>query len=972
MPIHVSYKKLIDNFKKEYKAGETECRDFTDGTRICASKKAWQVFFAYLNKKGWDDTKPIPKELVESKDIEPIIPEKTHKIKNCLILVKPHGRLVWLGEKTLIVKSKKFLSHIHEEMYLIGYHKCFGKIYLEEPEKIDTWKRFKELEPKHRITEEEVKRWGWKLPLYAYSFRFVKYPVAKPIELKVKGPQVFVKVENVKFLPLSNLSIIELSILHAEAHANKCLECHEKIVDELLRRGYPHVHLDELDSHYELIKKWNNYDPSKVSNKVLLDDHRIACFMWAKWLKEHPSRKFESPQFKDIPRTEQIRIVKKICNAIREEMKKRGMKPEKEPITRELWKLPEDMKIRDIDLEYVLGLTDKELIDVWKFLTKQKFEEDVYNAGVFVGIEMYKRGLWEKYKGNSKLAEEVSDEVQEYGGPGKPILSELGEEVSLRDVIQAFPSALVIENQPWAAYIAGRVVNEGKVPRDHDIDLIVTQPPDPRIIHAFKTMKPSWLAEMIHVVFASKPTVGNNIPIYKKGFFKTSSKEQVKGYGPYRKELSKVEPIMKFVLLKQKSGWMKNEFFNYEDFYKNWASKYLDQGIWASKKYDGRAFAVEKKGNTIAIITEDKERDRSSEMSHVVEELRSIPHNFILHAECVVYNCEGKEVKSARLKEFDCPPFPREDTASITVGHISPEMEKGIVFHVHDAIYIDKDIHNLPYKERFPMLKKLIPDKYQYIRVVESSPPIYTPRELKKWVEKLRRLPGSEGVFFRAGNATYPIVKSGINRSPLLSKIKNLKSIDVMVWNRVPKTEKETGRELDQYMYDCVYKIPCSLKDSFDRSVTWKGKCYAPIGRSYATSEKNERGDIIEILTGRIRKYERNGKIVYTWMFPKYREKRKDKKEPDTLDTVKKLAKVGPGPLEKLSELTVIKLKMCPYYKEEWCPLKKIFGVPRAHILADIEKEYLRFPVVCKLADVYRCWYLKSYYYSTESIYRED
>jgi len=61
MPIHTSFKSLVKGMKKQYKGmGKTVCRDFTDKTKICASKKAWQVFYSYLNKNRWDETKPMP------------------------------------------------------------------------------------------------------------------------------------------------------------------------------------------------------------------------------------------------------------------------------------------------------------------------------------------------------------------------------------------------------------------------------------------------------------------------------------------------------------------------------------------------------------------------------------------------------------------------------------------------------------------------------------------------------------------------------------------------------------------------------------------------------------------------------------------------------------------------------------------------------------------------------------------------
>ena len=66
MPIHISFRSLMKGMATQYKGiGETKCRKFTDGSQICASEKAWQVFYSYLISKGWNDEKPMPKSLNE-------------------------------------------------------------------------------------------------------------------------------------------------------------------------------------------------------------------------------------------------------------------------------------------------------------------------------------------------------------------------------------------------------------------------------------------------------------------------------------------------------------------------------------------------------------------------------------------------------------------------------------------------------------------------------------------------------------------------------------------------------------------------------------------------------------------------------------------------------------------------------------------------------------------------------------------
>jgi len=63
MPIHTSFRSLINGMKKQYAGtGKTVCRKLIDGSQICASEKAWQVFYSYVNKKGWDEERAMPKK----------------------------------------------------------------------------------------------------------------------------------------------------------------------------------------------------------------------------------------------------------------------------------------------------------------------------------------------------------------------------------------------------------------------------------------------------------------------------------------------------------------------------------------------------------------------------------------------------------------------------------------------------------------------------------------------------------------------------------------------------------------------------------------------------------------------------------------------------------------------------------------------------------------------------------------------
>jgi len=96
--------------------------------------------------------------------------------------------------------------------------------------------------------------------------------------------------------------------------------------------------------------------------------------------------------------------------------------------------------------------------------------------------------------------------------------------------------------------------------------------------------------------------------------------------------------------------------------------------------------------------------------------------------------------------------------------------------------------------------------------------------------------------------------------------------------------------------------------------------------------------------------------------------KRPDKKEPDTITTLERIAKVGVHPLEKTYVLK-IPLPLCPYVDTDICPLAYKYGIkakrkiPLEELRIIVEKEEIRFPIKCKLSSYFRCPLLKNYYY---------
>lgn len=114
-----------------------------------------------------------------------------------LIIVYPHANYIIDGSKSIIIKSLYLPSIVDKQLLLIQNKKAIGLLKLRSPKEIDI-KTFSKLYNKHRITEEERKKW-WKNKRKLYLYKIYDLKVfKKPIIITYpQGPQVLVKPENI-------------------------------------------------------------------------------------------------------------------------------------------------------------------------------------------------------------------------------------------------------------------------------------------------------------------------------------------------------------------------------------------------------------------------------------------------------------------------------------------------------------------------------------------------------------------------------------------------------------------------------------------------------------------------------------------------------------------------------------------------------------------------------------------------------
>lgn len=930
---------LIDNPEKGYeKIRELGAEPAKDGTEINEENLQMTT----------QDLPEIAKIVVGKIEEEP---------EAGLYLVAPHGKWIADGSKKIVVKSKSFSAHINQPLYLLEDHLCYGIITLDLPEEI-TPAQFEKLRPLHKVTDEEAfVHWGWdkKGPLYAYRVHRVKiWNEPKKVELP-QGIQVFVDSQNIKFL-------------------------------------------DKL-SKEELIADWKSYDPMKLiqterGERVLADDHRIV-HTW--WKRLSQGKAMKSPQFADYSLEEQKKIVKDLHDAIVKTFEKLKWK-HRTPLGQEVLVAPEKIDIQDledVDDVYCSALSDKQLKALhyrlhWIYHNKlQRTTEPLVNAHSFVLKELDKRNIRFKEVGDhlDRISERIIEEYPTPRGfasaesfpelpeqmsetkPEVPI-DEKSRDLPLSEVLKSLPELIVLSEDPVHVHFCGRLTNTGTSPKGHDIDILFKQAfPDARIIHQFvediSKSNPE-LGRRLHFVWDPwGPHIGFSVPLYRLAF-KRISEEEMRKTSPYEylAVAQHIEAMKPYRMLKPQSGFHKNEFFDPQEMWDKWGAEVIEKGLIIQKKYDGMRFQIHVKGNQVKFITEDKLRDRADIFKKSIKELleKKTADSFVCDAEMVEYNCEGKKVKD---KEEICTPLKRELMIPWITATKKEMDDENIVFHIHDCLYLDgKDIHEEGYIERWNAIKKCFPEGLEHFRRV-SGFEADNMRQFFMAVNKTRKIRGSEGVVAKIKDSKYKLT----GRTADWAKLKNLKEIDVMVWDIQQKTTK-AGQKLNQWIYYPVFQIPCDMEKDIREGevIKYEGKCYAKIGRAYGTAIKCTRGDIITVRPVQIveNKDEKTGKIWWSWMFPYFEGKKPEKKEPDTIDTVRKIVRVGTAPLsEQLAAGLIIRLSHCPYWRDpEICPLRERFWVPPEALSNEtVLIQYLKFPVVCRFANSFRCHFVKDYYY---------
>lgn len=388
-----------------------------------------------------------------------------------------------------------------------------------------------------------------------------------------------------------------------------------------------------------------------------------------------------------------------------------------------------------------------------------------------------------------------------------------GDYISLNEVLNAFPTSIFVDGKLYAAYLRGDIVKNGKIAKDNTIELVMKCNPDHIIVRSIKTLKPSWLGDMLRPVFEPEGDIkDNDIPVYRNGLFKTSKEDQT-GVTLTRD----IKPLDKFPPVENK-----DEYDSINDFYNNWASKYLTRGIIIQKCYDGYRFLVHRLGDNVKIISACNV-DRTEDMPNIVKEIKEFKSdNFILDTRVLSHNTGEIELKSADTKDIACDKISKGRSKWILEGDMSKEQELSLVFYISDVLYLgDKSINDLGYYDRFNKIHEIIPDNSAFFKHVRSSAECYSPGLIVYSIKEFMNADVPSDIIGKVVDSKYPIKSTGNNKTSEWCTLRKLEELSDIEFKDCPYSKElwcPVNENLVNLSKEAEFPIVCEIANLY--------KCY--------------------------------------------------------------------------------------------------------------------------------------------------
>jgi len=679
-----------------------------------------------------------------------------------------------------------------------------------------------------------------------------------PLGMKPASKELFMK--SIKKITLPGVILVEP---HAQnsIKRKKTLIIKTKPFKEITTKP---VHLISKNLSYGVAKL---EEPKEISFKKFHDlrrQHLITEEERLKWAKTEPSWNKEplySFDFKVLVEFEKpVNITRKVGTQVyqREVIQKK------------------------VELKDPKELSDEDLLEMYHFLHEawrkkedgkkvpefpERTFEAIINYYVLVVQEMQRRKM--EYTPIDELDEQAKPFLKSFAPVHHSGVIE-GREIILKDVLGQIKSFLPY---PTVAWIVGGLANWGKTKGDIDVLWKITDsfPDWFKNVLMFRFGRqfsnPDFASRVQHHFDAYRGPFTNAVEIYRMNIERVNPQGQIKeagfevepkivkmlwdeekeGYIPddiiYRieKQLRAGTPEIKeqadisakkdevkvsrfFLPLKPTRGYKPEQRQTIENFLALFKPENFP--VWSSKKYDGANHEVHKKGDTVKIYSEDGE-DNTDRFPKSVEEFKKLSDkDFVLLDEVELWR-EGKHL-------------PREAVVGYVHAKDEPD-DSELIHNIYDIVYLEKDIHKVPFEERIKNLQKLnikqstfgIPDmKYR----INGAPYLVSKdlKELEGHTERLRKLPGSEGnvakffdfIYFLDGR------RSGM-----------IKFHNSAILNGIVTEVKETKvKDIFNYTYG-IDPQNYAIEDV----VVVDEKTFLKVGKTFSTSIKAKKGDVIEV-----------------------------------------------------------------------------------------------------------------------------
>lgn len=192
-------------------------------------------------------------------------------------LQEPYAKLLWKGEKTLIVATRPYRKYADKPLYLIG-DKAYGIGKHSEPDGPHLADKVRvELRKKHQIRDEDWKRWWPGVDkVYLFTWEWVKKFKEPKDYVRLKGPQAYYR----------KVTLVEEI---TEAMADDLIK---KYVDSSKWEKMKVEPKEKLMNKRQFLEPPYPFSPTKTSKKgyreLELFEKRSIAKLAKEWLAEHP------------------------------------------------------------------------------------------------------------------------------------------------------------------------------------------------------------------------------------------------------------------------------------------------------------------------------------------------------------------------------------------------------------------------------------------------------------------------------------------------------------------------------------------------------------------------------------------------------------------------------------------------------------------------------------------------------------